>query len=155
MTNYLCIFADDKRTASKLSTGGKGFRYVSVYRIRGLVYTLSLSLSLFLYLFLPLLFLFRSRSSFPSLPFFVPPFFAFLISFSSVVGSARILSRSTVETMVCLEANQIESELNLPTTLRYPSPPPHPPLLVTLRLRGRYFERRIWDETLIEIRVSI
>lgn len=166
MTNYLCIFADDKRTASKLSTGGKGFRYVSVYRIRGLVHTdllplplplsltlsPSLSLSFSLSFFSPLL---QSLLAHVFFSFFFFLLFAFLISFSSVVDSTRVLSYSSVETMVCLEANQIESELNLPTILRYPSSPFSLSQLVTLRLRERYFERRIWDETLIEIRVSI
>lgn len=143
MTNYLCIFADDKRTASKLSTGGKGFRYVSVYRIRGLVHTdspcpslpLSLSLSLSIILFSsPAIssraysFLFFLSFRIPNFIFIGRRFYArFVIQFSRNNGLPRG------------ESNR--KRIKSPAIPRYPFSPFSQ--LVTLRLRERYFERRI------------
>lgn len=103
--------------------GGKGLVRVGLSDKGVGTSTLSLSLflSLFRYLllslpisFIPIIIL--SLSPFPATSsralrlvrvLFFFPLFAFLISFSSVVGSerARVLSRGSAETMVCLAAN--------------------------------------------------
>lgn len=127
MTNYLCIFADDKRTASKLSTGGKGLVRVGLSDkgVGTSTLFLSSSSSLAIFCFLSLSASFILRRYFISLSFscnlllrvmarahsllffssFRIPNFIFIGRRFRARARARVLSRESVETMVCLAAN--------------------------------------------------
>lgn len=145
--------------------GGKGLVRVGLsdkgVGTSTLSFPLHLSLSLVFCLFLSLL----SSAVLPSLSFFSPqsplarygsrahppffsPLFAFLISFSSVVGSERARTVARIGRNNGLPRGELNRK-----RIKFSCHPALAPSsrAVTPRLRQRYFERRIWDVTLIGI----